>query len=248
MGLVGLGRAVGDVLGAGRRWRSSTRRTRCRHRSARSIIMRAARLTRNGPRASTACSGPIRGRSCRRGPSERRTRRCSRRGRRHRIAARRREGHARPQTSSVTSSSIANARSVPSSAATLLGAVDVEVGDDNARALGGESFGDGAPDARRGTGHERDPSGQEAWRSAGAGASLPRAPSTPPGTSRRRRSAVRRHRLGTPNDVDRVDEELAGDACGGGVGAEAPHTDAREEHDDGSSPRIGGDPFAAWPS
>ena len=43
---------------------------------------------------------------------------------------------------------------------------------------------------------------------------------------------VRRHRLGTPHDVDRVHEELAGDARLLCVGAEAPHPDAREEHDD----------------
>ena len=42
---------------------------------------------------------------------------------------------------------------------------------------------------------------------------------------------VRRDRLGAAHDVDRVDVELAGDARGLGVRAEAEHADARHEHD-----------------
>ena len=114
----------------------------------------------------------------------------------------------------------------------LLGAVGVDVGDDHARAFGGESLGDRSPDARRGTGHQRDTSGEGVWGRPAPELRLFELPVLHAELLGVVDGPVRRHRFGAPHHVDRVHEELAGDTCLLCVGAEAPHPDAREEHDD----------------
>ena len=92
---------------------------------------------------------------------------------------------------------------------------------------GGRRWPARCPDAAPVTKAARPASG-----SGGAGAAWPPpAPSTRCGTSRPRRSGVGRDRLGAPHDVDGVDVELARDAGGPGVGAEAEHADAGDQDD-----------------
>ena len=75
----------------------------------------------------------------------------------------------RPASASVTSAATPSATSVPpSSRGDGLRAVGVDVGDDDARALGGEPVGDRLADPRAGAGDERDPRRRAASASASA--------------------------------------------------------------------------------
>ena len=135
-------------------------------------------------------------------------------------------------SSSDTSAPTATATSAPPiSAARGRGLPGVEVGDDDACALGGQPGGDGLPDARC---RPRSPA-RPGWPAASASASgrawPPPAPSTRCGTSPTPGSGVGRHRLRAAHHVDRVDVELAGDPGGLLVLAEGEHAHARDQHD-----------------
>ena len=113
----------------------------------------------------------------------------------------------------------------------LLGPLAVEVGDDHARPVAGEQLGDGPADPRRRTGDEGDAALQRRRRRAHAQLALLELPVLDAELLVVVDRRVRRHRLGAAHHVDRVDVELAGDACRLRVGAEAPHADAGHEDD-----------------
>ena len=108
---------------------------------------------------------------------------------------------------------------------------EVEVGDDDAGAFGGEPGGDGLADAAGRAGDERDAAGvaARAWHPLELG--LLEGPVLDAELLRLVDGRVGRHGLGAAHDVDRVDVELAGDPGGLLVLAEGEHPDAGHEHD-----------------
>ncbi len=107
----------------------------------------------------------------------------------------------------------------------------VDVGDHDARALGGQALGDRPADARSGAGDERDPAGQRPRLRQPLQLGLLEAPVLDAELLRLGDRRVRRDRLGAAHHVDGVDVELGGDPGGLLVGAEREHADAGHEHD-----------------
>ncbi len=109
--------------------------------------------------------------------------------------------------------------------------LEVEVGDDDARALGGEAGGDGLADAGGGAGDEGDAGGVALRLRHPLQLRLLQRPVLDAELLRLVDRGVGGDRLRAAHDVDRVDVELAGDAGGLLVLAVAEHADAGHEHD-----------------
>ncbi len=111
------------------------------------------------------------------------------------------------------------------------GRVGVQIGDDHARALGGQPLGDRLADARAGAGDERDAPGERARFRPTPQLGLLQAPVLDAellGLADRR---VRRDRLGAAHHVDRVEVELRRHSGRLLVGTVGEHPDAGHEHD-----------------
>ena len=109
--------------------------------------------------------------------------------------------------------------------------LQVQVGDDDAGALGGQPDGDRLADARRGAGDQRDAGRQRLGLRHPRELGLLQRPVLDAELLALVDRRVGRDRLGAAHHVDRVDVELAGDAGGLLVRAEAEHADAGHQHD-----------------